>query len=450
MERKLFGTDGIRGIANIYPMTAEIALKLGQAVAKVLINEKKSSPKVIIGKDTRVSGYIFENALTAGLCSMGVLVYLVGPMPTPAIAHLTKSFAADAGIVISASHNPAADNGIKVFSADGFKLPDNVEQKIEQIILSNNISTEHIIGDKVGKAYRIEDARGRYIEFAKGTINNLSLKGLKIVLDCAHGAAYKVAPLIFKELGAEVIIINNTPNGLNINDNAGAMHPELLKKYVLENKAALGIALDGDADRVILMDEAGNIINGDYILAIIALFLKEKKQLSKNTVVATVMSNLGLIQLCKENKIQFVQVKVGDRYVIEEMQNSGAIIGGEQSGHIILSEYTTTGDGTIAALQVLRIMKEKKKKLSELASVLKEYPQVIINVEVKQKTPLEKLPAVSKKIKEVENKLADNGRVLVRYSGTQNCCRIMVEGQDKKEITNYADQIAAELKKASN
>ncbi|MBI5393163.1 phosphoglucosamine mutase [Candidatus Woesearchaeota archaeon] len=450
MERKLFGTDGIRGIANIYPMTAEVALKLGQAVAKVLINEKKESPKVIIGKDTRASGYIFENALTAGLCSMGVSVYLVGPMPTPAIAHLTKSFAADAGIVISASHNPAVDNGIKVFSADGFKLPDDVEQKIEQIILSNNIFTEHIIGDKVGKAYRIEDARGRYIEFAKGTINNISLKGLKIVLDCAHGAAYKVAPLIFKELGAEVIVVNNTPNGLNINKNAGAMHPELLRKHVLENKAAIGIALDGDADRVILVDETGNIVNGDHILAIIALFLKERKQLNKNTVVATVMSNLGLIQLCKENKLQLTQTKVGDRYVIEEMQKSGAIIGGEQSGHIILSEYTTTGDGTIAALQILRIMKEKNSKLSKLASVLKEYPQVIINVDVKQKTPLEKLSAVSKKIKEVGTKLADNGRILVRYSGTQNCCRIMVEGQNKKEITNYADQIAAEIRKVLN
>src|SRR3989338_3059743 len=256
MTRKLFGTDGVRGIANTYPMTPEVAMRLGKAFAEVIgrhENRNHERHKVVIGKDTRISGYMIETALTSGIVSMGVDVFLVGPMPTPAVAHLTKSFAADAGIVISASHNPAEHNGIKFFGRDGFKLPDNEEQKIEQIILSNNISTEHIIGDKVGKAYRIEDARGRYIEFAKGTINNLSLKGLKIVLDCAHGAAYKVAPLIFKELGAEVIVVNNAPNGLNINDNAGAMHPELLKKYVLENKAALGIALDGDADRVILM-----------------------------------------------------------------------------------------------------------------------------------------------------------------------------------------------------
>ena len=447
MERKLFGTDGIRGKANIYPMTAEIALKLGQAIAKVLIKENQDAPKVIIGKDTRVSGYIFENALTAGLCSMGVSVYLVGPMPTPAIAHLTKSFAASAGIVISASHNPADDNGIKIFTADGFKLPDDVEQKIEQIVLSNNISTEHITVDKVGKAYRIEDARGRYIEFAKGTINNLSLKGLKIILDCANGAAYKVAPLILKELGAEVIVLNNSPDGLNINSNSGAMHPEAVQKAVKENKADIGIALDGDADRLILVDEKAVIINGDFILAMLALEFSKKQKLKQNTVIATIMSNLGLINLLQKNNINVLQTKVGDRYVIEEMQKSHSNLGGEQSGHIILSDFSTTGDGTIAALQILKIMKEQKKSLSQLASVMQEYPQIMINVPVKQKTPIEELSLVKKKIKEIEKQLAQNGRVLVRYSGTENCCRVMVEGESKQTITHYAQQIAELIKK---
>ncbi len=451
-SRKLFGTDGVRGRVNIYPLTSEVALKLGQAAAVILNKHhkkegKKGRPKVIIGKDTRVSGYIYENALTSGLCSCGADVYLVGPLPTPAIAHLIKSFGADAGIMITASHNPATDNGIKFFDAQGFKLPDAEEHEIESLVVGNSLDSSAVSIEKVGKAFRIDDARGRYIEYCKGTVLNASLSKFRIVLDCANGAAYKVAPQIFQELDAETYVIGNQPDGFNINQGCGSLSPELLQKEVLKRKADIGIALDGDGDRVILVDEKGEIVDGDEIIAISALYMKEKGRLLNNTVVITVMSNLGLDLMLKKHKINIEKTQVGDRYVIEKMRQNGARLGGEQSGHIIFSKYISTGDGIIAALQVLRAMAHAKKTLSELKTCMVKYPQVLVNFDVKEKTVLEGIKGYKEKIKAVEAKLGNEGRVLVRYSGTQNCCRVMLEGKNKKEIAKFADEIAAIIKK---
>jgi len=443
--KKLFGTDGVRGKANIYPMNAETALKLGKAAATVFMNGKKRH-KIVIGKDTRISCYMIENALTSGILSMGVDVLLVGPMPTPAISHLTKSFGADAGIVISASHNPAEDNGIKFFDKDGFKLSDETEKKIEKLTFSE-IKVEHITGGLLGRAKRIDDAQGRYIEFAKNSINNLSLKGLKIVLDCANGAAYKVSPLIFEELGANVIIINNHPNGLNINDECGALHPEEMKKFVIQYDADIGIALDGDADRVIMVDENANNVDGDEIMAMCGIYMQKKDILNKNTIAATIMSNIGLEIAMKEKGITIIRTAVGDRHVIEEMRKNNYNLGGEQSGHIIFLDHTKTGDGTISALQVLRIMKETGEKLSKLARCMKKFPQIMINVDVKKRIDFEVMPNVVEKIDKVRKKLKNNGRVIVRYSGTQNVARIMVEGDNEKEINKYAKEIADEIRK---
>ena len=445
--KKLFGTDGVRGKANIYPMDAETALKLGKAAAAVFMNGKKRH-KIIIGKDTRISCYMIENALTSGILSMGVDVLLVGPMPTPAIAHLTKSFAADAGIVISASHNPAEDNGIKFFDSNGFKLSDEVEEKIEKIAFSE-IKTDHIIGELVGKAKRIDDAQGRYIEFAKSSVDNISLKGIKIVLDCANGAAYKVSPLIFEELGAQVVTINNTPNGLNINDHCGALYPEQMKKFVVQYGADIGIALDGDADRVIMVDENANDVDGDQIMALCALNLIRDKKLKDNTIIVTEYSNLGLDKAIKNANGKVIRVMNGDRYVVEEMRKHKYNFGGEQSGHIVFLDYTTTGDGTISALQVLRIMKKTGKKLSELAKCITKFPQLMVNVKVRKKIDFEKMPRVMEKINKAKEKLKNNGRVIVRYSGTQNLARIMAEGINKKEIRRYAKEIADEIKKGA-
>jgi len=445
--KKLFGTDGVRGKANIYPMNAETALRLGKAAAAVFMNGKKRH-KIVIGKDTRISCYMIENALTSGILSMGVDVLLVGPMPTPAISHLTKSFAADAGIVISASHNPAEDNGIKFFDKDGFKLSDEVEKRIEELAFSE-IKVEHITGELLGRAKRIDDAQGRYIEFAKNSINNLSLKGLKIVLDCANGAAYKVSPLIFEELGANVITINNNPNGLNINDKCGALHPEQMKKFVIQYEADIGIALDGDADRVIMVDENANDVDGDEIMAMCGYYMQKKGILNKNAIAATIMSNIGLEIAMKEKGITLTRTSVGDRHVIEEMRKNSYNLGGEQSGHIIFLDYTKTGDGTISALQVLRIMEETGEKLSELAKCMKKLPQVVVNVDVKKRIDFETMPDVVEKINKAKKKLNDKGRVIVRYSGTQNVARIMVEGDNEKEINKYAKEIADEIKKGA-
>ena len=390
--KKLFGTDGIRGKANCYPITPELALLVGKATAKVLGADCGTGRRrVVLGKDTRISGYMLENAITSGLLSMGMDVLAVGPMPTPAVAHLTKSMGAACGIMITASHNPAGDNGIKIFAADGFKLPDEVEMKIEQVILAEETGAEHVPGDRIGKGYRIDDARGRYIEFAKGSIRNLSLRGLKIVLDCANGAAYSIAPLIFRELGAEVIETAVRPDGLNINDGCGATHPENISKLVLEHKADCGIALDGDADRVIFCDADGNEVNGDRIIGMLAIDFKQHGRLSNNAVVVTGMSNLGLHRSMKENGISVEVTDVGDRYVIERMREGGFNVGGEQSGHIIFMDYATTGDGILSALHVLGLMVRTGKPLAELAGFMRVFPQEIRSFPVARKVPFDQL-----------------------------------------------------------
>jgi len=444
---KLFGTDGIRGVANVYPMTPEVVLNVGKAVAYVF-KEKcgKEKPKFVIGKDTRLSGYMLENALISGIVSVGADVLLVGPMPTPAIAHLTKSLNADAGIVLSASHNPAEDNGIKIFSEDGYKLPDDAEDEIEKHVLSETVNTEHVKGGLIGKVHRIDDARGRYIEFAKASVNSMSLKGIKIVLDCANGAAYNTAPHIFSELGAEVIVLNDKPDGLNINLDCGALHPEKMMEVVKEEKADIGIALDGDADRVIVCDEKGRSVDGDHIIAICAIDMKKNGALKKNHVVVTIMANKGFDIAMERERIKVVKTNVGDRYVVDEMRKKGYVLGGEQSGHIIFANYTTTGDGIISALQLLKVIKERRVKLSKLAESMKSLPQVLVNVDVTEKKDISRLQ-VNKNIKSAELKLGDKGRVLVRYSGTQNLCRIMIEGENKREIQKMANDIAKVMKK---
>jgi len=438
--RKLFGTDGIRGKVNKYPMTGDMAFKLGQAAALVFKNSHRT--KVIIGKDTRRSGYLFEYALTSGLCSMGADVYLVGPMPTPAIAHLVRSFAADAGIVISASHNPAGDNGIKFFNKHGFKLPDDTELEMEKIIFDEKLRKPIDDIENVGRAFRIDDAGGRYIELAKGTIDNASLKGFRIVLDCANGAAYKVSPLLFRELGAEVIVRANKPDGLNINENTGERNPALLSKAVTENNADVGFALDGDADRVIMADEKGNIVDGDKLLAIIGMAMKSAGNLKNDTIVGTVMSNMAFEKYLSDNNIQLIRAAVGDRYVVEKIREHNCNLGGEPNGHVMLFDYNTTDDGTIGALQILKIMKQSKKKLSELADCYSQYPHVLINVMVKERKPIEDMANVMKAIDVAKSSLADRGRILVRYSGTSLKCRVMVEGKDQKEIEDCAKMIA--------
>ena len=444
---KLFGTDGIRGVANVYPMTPEVVLNVGKAVAYVF-KEKcgKEKPKFVIGKDTRLSGYMLENALISGIVSVGADVLLVGPMPTPAIAHLTKSLNADAGIVLSASHNPAEDNGIKIFSEDGYKLPDDAEDEIEKHVLSETVNTEHVKGGLIGKVHRIDDARGRYIEFAKASVNSMSLKGIKIVLDCANGAAYNTAPHIFSELGAEVIVLNDKPDGLNINLDCGALHPEKMMEVVKEEKADIGIALDGDADRVIVCDEKGRSVDGDHIIAICAIDMKKNGALKKNHVVVTIMANKGFDIAMERERIKVVKTNVGDRYVVDEMRKKGYVLGGEQSGHIIFANYTTTGDGIISALQLLKVIKERRVKLSKLAESMKSLPQVLVNVDVTEKKDISRLQ-VNKNIKSAELKLGGKGRVLVRYSGTQNLCRIMIEGENKREIQKMANDIAKVMKK---
>lgn len=439
----LFGTDGIRGKANIYPMTADVALKVGMAAGLVFRNKnKKTKTKIIIGKDTRISGYMIEYAITAGIVSMGVDVLLVGPMPTPAVAHLTKSFGADAGIVISASHNPYEDNGVKFFEKDGFKISIELEKKIESLALNNKFDTKSFSGKNIGKAKRIDDAAGRYIEFSKSSIQNMSLSGLKIVLDCANGAAYKIGPLIFEELGAEVVVINNSPDGTNINKNSGALYPKTLSEKVRKLKADIGIALDGDADRIIACDENGETLDGDEIIAICTNYLIKNDSLKNNTVVSTVMANFGFEEFLKNKGVTLVRTDVGDKYVIDKMVSLNASIGGEQSGHIIFSDFASTGDGIISGLQLLKIMQTTKKKLSELKKIMNKYPQILINVKVKNKKPIDKMPKIKKAIIDGEKELKNNGRILVRYSGTENKCRVMVEGKNQNKIESIANKIA--------
>jgi len=440
--RKLFGTDGIRGVANVHPMTTEIAMQLGRAVAYIFKNKSRRH-KILVGKDTRLSGYMLETALVSGVCSMGVDVLLVGPMPTPGIAFLTTDMRADAGIVISASHNPFQDNGIKIFSQDGFKLPDEKEERIEELIFSKEIDSLRPTATEVGKAFRIDDAAGRYIVFLKNTFpNDLTLDGYKIVLDCAHGAAYKIAPLVFEELGAAVNSTGVEPDGVNINLNCGALHPEVISQTVKEEGADIGIALDGDADRVIFVDENGAEVDGDQIMAICALDMLRENRLKKNTVVATVMSNIGLDITLEKEGVRVVRSSIGDRYILEEMLHHGYNFGGEQSGHIIFFDLNTTGDGILTALQVLAAMKKNNKKLSELSTIVQKFPQVIENVEIKSKEDLDSIPEIKQALTTAKKTLSGRGRVLVRYSGTQSLCRVMVEGQDEKEIKGIAQNLA--------
>lgn len=437
---KLFGTDGIRGKANQYPLNSETALKVGKAVGTVFANKKH---KIVIGKDTRLSGYMLESALTAGICSTGCDVLLVGPLPTAAIAFLTRELNADAGIMITASHNPAEDNGIKILSSEGFKLSKKTEEKIEEVIFSEKFKAAD--GNKVGKVFRVETAKKRYIDFVKKS-TDVRFDGLRAVVDCANGAAYDVGPAVLEELGADIVVMNNKPDGLNINKDCGATHPENLKKHVIKNRADIGIAFDGDADRFIALDEKGEVVDGDKVMAICAIDLKERGKLKKDTLVVTVMSNIGLDIAMKKHGIKLKKTPVGDQHVAEEMKNSGAVIGGEQSGHIIFFNHNTTGDGIISAIQTLSVMKRSKKKLSELAGCMEEFPQVLVNVEVKEKKKIEKMPSVVEVKENVEKKLHCEGRVLVRYSGTQNLCRVMIEGKDTEEIKKYADMIAKAIK----
>jgi phosphoglucosamine mutase len=441
--KKLFGTDGVRGVANVHPMTTEPAMQLGRAAAYIFKGASRRRHRIVIGKDTRLSGYMLESALVAGICSMGVDVLLVGPLPTPGIANITKSMRADAGVVISASHNPFQDNGIKFFSGDGFKLPDEIELKIEKLLDSKKIDALRPTATEVGKAFRIDDAAGRYIVFLKNSFPaDLDLTGLKIVLDCGNGAAYKVAPAVFEELGAEVIPLGVKPNGTNINAGCGSLHPEVISEAVKQHRADIGIALDGDADRVIVCDEFGNEVNGDQIMAICATDMIARKQLKKKTLVATVMSNMGLDIALRKVGGKIIKTAVGDRYVVEEMRKGGYNLGGEQSGHLIFLDNNTTGDGVMAALQLLAVMRRRGKPLSELAEVMIPLPQVLVNVRVKQRQDIMTIPSVATAIKGVEEKLGNEGRVLIRYSGTEPLLRIMLEGQDKYEITGWANEIA--------
>ncbi len=444
---KLFGTDGVRGKANEYPMTPEVALRIGKAVGRIFSNHGSSRNMVVIGKDTRISGYMLESALVAGICSMGANAYLLGPMPTPGISFITKNMRADAGVVISASHNPYYDNGIKIFTEEGLKLDDELERKIEELVLSEDIK-----GDpkRIGKAYRIEDALGRYIVHLKMCFPpNETLDGVRVVLDCANGATYRVAPLVFSELGAQVVAINCQPNGYNINENCGAVHPEGMAKRTVEEEAHVGVAFDGDGDRAIFADEKGRLVDGDDVLAICAVEMKRHGLLENDLVVSTIVAGRGLEVSLKEHGISLVRTKVGDRFVYEGMVEKGAVLGGEPSGHVIFRHYANTGDGIVTALRLLWVMKVTGKSLSELVDErVKRFPKAEVSVRVKHKPPLEETPLKDKidKIEsEVEREL--NGRVVVRYSGTEPKLRIMVEGEDEERVNYYARTLAEEAEK---
>ncbi len=439
--RNLFGTDGIRGVANIEPMTCETALKLGRAAGHIFQKDDRRH-RILIGKDTRLSGYMIESALVAGICSMGVDALLVGPMPTPAVALITRSLRADAGVVISASHNTYEDNGIKFFSRDGFKLPDDVEARMELLISSGEIDDIRPTARDVGKAFRIDDAVGRYIEFVKGSIpKGMTFDGMRVVVDCANGATYKVAPSVLSELGAEVIALNVKPDGTNINKNCGSVNPEQMCAEIKNQSADMGMAFDGDADRVILADANGSCVDGDQIMAMCAIDMMKEGHLAQNTLVTTVMSNVGLDKAIKGAGGKIVRTQVGDRYVVEEMLRGKYSVGGEQSGHIVFLDYNTTGDGMITALQVLALMQKTGKPLEELAACMTRFPQKLINVTVKRKEPLEDIPRVIEAISLVKEKLGESGRILVRYSGTEPLARVMVEGEDENEIADLAQSV---------
>ncbi len=449
MAERLFGTDGVRGVANVPPMTAEMAMAIGRATAHVCKRHNPRGPhRIVIGKDTRLSGYMLETALTAGICSMGVDVLLVGPMPTPGIAFITRSMRADAGLVISASHNPFQDNGIKIFSRDGYKLPDAEEDEIERLIRSGELDNIRPTGDRIGRARRIDDAMGRYIVFCKNTVpDDVSFEGLKVALDCANGATYKVAPIVFWELGAQVTAIHHEPDGTNINDRCGSQHPEDLAAKVLEVGADIGLAFDGDGDRLIAVDERGRAITGDHILFVCARYMKERGALPNNLVISTVMSNFGFGVALRDHGIRHGAAKVGDRYVLEMMQKEGAALGGEASGHVIFLDHHTTGDGIVTALQLLVALRRSGRKLSELADEMPLFPQKLVNVDVARKPPVEELPELAAAIRAAEAELGDRGRVLVRYSGTQAMCRVMVEGPNDEIVERLTAALAAVVRR---
>jgi phosphoglucosamine mutase len=437
--KRLFGTDGIRGKVNSPPMTPETVLRVGMAVAKAL-RHRRGRHMVLIGKDTRLSGYMIESALTSGICSMGMDVTLVGPLPTPGVAFLTRALRLDAGIVISASHNPFDDNGIKFFNHQGLKLPDRLQEEIERLAASPPLRRPS--KGSIGRAFRLEDATGRYIEYIKSTIpRGQTLEGLKVVVDSAHGAAYKTTPVLLRELGAQVISINDRPNGLNINDGCGSLHVEGLRKAVLRHQAHVGVAHDGDADRTILVDEKGHVLDGDHVMGLWAVELKRSGQLKGDTVVATVMSNLALEHFLKEHGIRLLRTRVGDRFVLEEMLKGGYTLGGEQSGHVVFLQYNTTGDGPITAVQMLHLMKLKGLPLSELRARMPLYPQVLLNVPVRRKGELGGLRGLKELIEEAQQQV--KGRVLVRASGTEQKVRVMVEGRKRKAVGKAAERIAA-------
>jgi len=443
--RTLFGTDGMRGVANLEPMTSGTVMRLGMAIAARLRQPGRHT-RIAIGKDTRLSGYMFESALASGIVAMGADVWLTGPLPTPGIAFITSSMRCDAGVVISASHNPFEDNGIKVFARDGYKLPDHVEAEIEALMLSPGLDGQRAAPSDVGYSRKIEDARGRYIVYCKSTFpSELTLDGLHIVVDGAHGAAYRVGPAVFEELGARVTAIHTKPDGKNINAHAGALHPETMCEAVRHHEADIGIALDGDADRVVLCDEHGSVIDGDAVMALCATRMIQERKLAKSTLVATVMSNLGLERALRGHGGSVVRTQVGDRYVVEEMRKNGYNLGGEQSGHLVFLDHATTGDGIVAALRVLAIMAREGKKLSELATVMTRTPQVLVNTAVDRKVPLDQLPDVVRMIADIEQRLGEDGRVLVRYSGTESKARVMIEGIDESQIRGWAEELAGAL-----
>ena len=448
-KKKLFGTDGVRGVANREPMMVETAMNLGRALAYVLKERKGGKrPRVVIGKDTRLSGYMLENALVAGLCSMGGDALLVGTLPTPGIAVLTIDQKADAGFVISASHNPFQDNGIKLFSRDGFKLPDAEEAAIEQLMADGTLTSLLPTAGGIGKSFRVEDALERYIAFCRRTFPaELDLKGLRIVVDCGNGATYKAAPAVFKALGAAVTSLHCTPNGLNINARCGSQHTDALREQVLAERADIGLAFDGDGDRLIVVDETGAELTGDHILAVCAKDLKVHGHLKNNVAVGTVMSNFGLHATMRKLGIELACSAVGDRYVLETMREKGGLLGAEPSGHMIFLDKQTTGDGIVAALQLLAVMRRTGKEMSTLASILKLSPQELVNVDVASRPPLKDLPGVQAAIAAAEKELGRDGRVLVRYSGTQNMCRVMVEGPTEEMTSRLAQAIVAALKK---
>jgi phosphoglucosamine mutase len=435
----------MRGVANTEPMTSQTVMRLGMAIASRLRQPGRHT-RIAIGKDTRLSGYMFESALAAGIVAMGADVWLTGPLPTPGIAFITSSMRCDAGVVISASHNPFEDNGIKVFARDGYKLPDHVEHEIETLMASPELDAQRAAPADIGYNRKLEDSRGRYVVYCKATFpSELTLDGLRIVVDGANGAAYRVGPAVFEELGAKVIAIHTNPNGKNINAGAGALHPQVMADMVRHHDAHVGVAFDGDADRLVLCDEKGNVVDGDAVMALCATRMIRENRLAKQTLVTTVMSNIGLERAMRSAGGQVVRTQVGDRYVVEEMRKNGYNLGGEQSGHLVFLDHATTGDGIVAALRVLAIMVREQKPLSELAAVMTRMPQVLVNTAVERKVPIESLPQVQKMIADVEKELGDDGRVLVRYSGTESKVRVMIEGTDEARIKVWADEIAGAL-----